>query len=1213
MTSLDRVFRPSLTEKYGSHLQEGFIIGWIPGIVTSLDDPEKLGRVQCTCPLIDEGLNMPNIDGQWCWVAESFTVSDGEGGSISPLQIGSQVRLEAMMGDPRYLTVIGALHSRIDRPPSVLDRSKGIHGSVTSHQIMTIHNDPEESFIHSFPHGVTKAISGTGDIINQTRDGAATILRQDGTIMVQNPKSSMFLDPNGAISQCIATGSKSLLKADGQIEIINSQGAKLDLSHAKTRLIGPPGILGSLLGKAKGLSGILGKVSSIAKKIKNLDISAIAEGAALYAELSTGASGFSAAFSALGEMKSVPVSHFATAIQPQVSICLDKNIPSIARQVTRIINSNETFESMASSIKSIGESHNTDFNDLGDLSQFIESMSQTPDQLTNAIVSEFTDGFADIAQVSAMGLLTNLDLLQNEFITIYDWSIEEGHTGISGKDTFNELYQELTVALSPWQPENQAIFNSIIDNEPYSTLISYRVEDTPTSFPQNTVNKISQILISMGNILFDEIKKFLKDLLPWIPTKKEIANSLNSDKPISTLMAYYQKSEIYNATAEIASLDPLLKSATYVAQTIENINQENYYQVFQNINEIDKISTSELLENLELLRDEFTTIRDWSMDEGYTGISGKDTFNELYQELTVALFPWQPENQAIFNSIISDEPYNTLISYSTSSVLAGFSQNAIDLIVKEILASMADILFNDIKKYLMNAFAWTPTRNELINSLKSDQPIPTLMTYYENYQKSNTPEEYNLSSFSEMSLPEESSNPDNYSYSFASYQLGDTSIKEWGSIDMSDATVADLLGDINPHTIDLNISVSKLLDAIKLQEVDLSIFGIQQKINLKNLLSGINLGTINLSGSMKGVANNIVDLSDLRIGDIIESVDDRSLDKLVDFSLADPLGKFFSINEDKNEIEIYNLLTNEESEIGTIKLQSIFPEADKDINLQQVINEFNLGALKTSQLSFPDVAEVDISKIDKSSISIPVSIGNTSQKQVENLWIGMQERITSKISSISDKGSGIINKLDRIIPFGGSGSRVELDNFQGRMTSEFGATSIFVNNFSAGVASTFGKFALGGGGGGGGLLSMAGSLCLAAAEKFGRNASGVFVSPKVGTVISQTNQYDYEKTNSEDWYFPNAKIQVNDNVVTIASAGETSSIVVNDNGIRISSHGLNMDICDGNLTIRSGSNILLFNNLGFSLNGVDISTIFSDHNQILERLAAIESQISPTS
>jgi hypothetical protein len=60
MVSLEKLARPEFVEGRSSELMEGKIMGGIHAEITSLDDPEKIGRIQVCCPLINDTANLLN-------------------------------------------------------------------------------------------------------------------------------------------------------------------------------------------------------------------------------------------------------------------------------------------------------------------------------------------------------------------------------------------------------------------------------------------------------------------------------------------------------------------------------------------------------------------------------------------------------------------------------------------------------------------------------------------------------------------------------------------------------------------------------------------------------------------------------------------------------------------------------------------------------------------------------------------------------------------------------------------------------------------------------------------------------------------------------------------------------------------------------------------------------------------------------------------------
>lgn len=976
--SLDKVFRPFAADKHGSHLQEGFVMGWIPGIITSVDDPEKLNRVQCTCPLVDPSLNIPNIDGQWCWRTARFTLSGIKGGSIDPLYEGAQVVLVPMLGDIRYLAVFDYLYSRIDQPSELLDAAKQVYGSVSLHEIMNIHNDREESTILAYPHGVVKSVSGTGDIINQTKQGASTILKEDGTVLVQNPKSSMHLNPQGEISHHAASGAKSILKKDGQVEITNSTGSKLELLHPTTKLVGPKGSLGSLFGKAKGLGGMFGRAMGVVKKLGSLDldnmVSAIAEGASIYAELSTGLGGFSEAFSSLKEINALPLEDLATAIQPQITSILDRGISQIARDVSQVISEGQDAFAIANGVVGVANSLGVDLGEIKEVIGFVESMAHSPERLIESFVSDFVeDGFEAISQIAGMNLLTNLDTVNNKLIEISD---------------LLDIQSDLDIDLS---------------------------------------EEAEDIESKIENLLVD-----LKKILPWNPSDQQVFSSIESDTPIATLLAYYEKYQIQETTDVVAEFEPLLNAALSTKQVIEGIRDENLYQVFRAANQT------------------------------------------------------------------------------------------------------------------------------------NDEEL-----------------------------------------SFADVTLGDYAIRDWGAISLEEATLGDLLGESNPHTFDLEVAVQQLIKSLDLGVVSLQSVGINEIVNVSDLLSMVDLGNFDLSKLMNSIENNVVELANLKIKDILGQITASDIQN-VDID-GIKLGNIFRFPDNLDNINIKDIILGDLSIIQDITFKDIYPEIESDIKLGDFLDSYDFGKVDPKEFSFTQVAGIDSSQIDVSAINIPMNVGRIADEHLSQLWEKTMTGLMGKLNNIASKGLELINKFDKIVPSSGGGAKLELKPNLGEVISAWGNSRLFVNNLRVGASSPKGRFGFGSGGGG---FFAQGSMAMAVTEKFGRYATGLFLSPNNGVMLSESPKYDYEK--SEEWEFSKAKVQVAQGEVRITSDNESNKLLVNSQEISASSGVTQIKISqqDQRVEISSGNySILVDSNNGIFINDYPIHNLIdliNDYESLSQRLALLE-------
>lgn len=228
-------------------------MGWVPGEITSLDDPEKIGRVRVRCDVIAPNTDLPNNNDGWVWVMEEFVANATPGGTHRLLKVGAQVALLPMFGDPRQMILLGCIPSRVDRPHPELDRSKETHGTATPGNVFDFKNDANASEVKAFPHGVTKTVSPTGDITQQTAEHARMQLNQDGTARIENDKAFTMMTPEGDVKSKSKEGATTTLTADGKVKVEAGTESKLTLDGKEGKMEGPLSDISQLVKKVKEL------------------------------------------------------------------------------------------------------------------------------------------------------------------------------------------------------------------------------------------------------------------------------------------------------------------------------------------------------------------------------------------------------------------------------------------------------------------------------------------------------------------------------------------------------------------------------------------------------------------------------------------------------------------------------------------------------------------------------------------------------------------------------------------------------------------------------------------------------------------------------------------------------------------------------------------------------------------------------------------------
>src|SRR5688572_17188083 len=85
--------------------------GVAEGLVTDVDDPQKLGRVKLKFPWFD-----PDMESEWCRVGQ-FYAGNAYGAFFIP-ESGDEVLVAFIHGDMRLPIILGGLYNGKDKPPS---------------------------------------------------------------------------------------------------------------------------------------------------------------------------------------------------------------------------------------------------------------------------------------------------------------------------------------------------------------------------------------------------------------------------------------------------------------------------------------------------------------------------------------------------------------------------------------------------------------------------------------------------------------------------------------------------------------------------------------------------------------------------------------------------------------------------------------------------------------------------------------------------------------------------------------------------------------------------------------------------------------------------------------------------------------------------------------------------------------------------------------
>lgn len=494
-------------------------MGWVPGEITSLDDPAKLGRVRVRCDLIQPDTDLPNSTDGWVWVSERFVNNAIPGGSHRLLKVGTQVALLPMLGDPRYMLLVDCIPSRIDTPHPDLDRAKEIHGSATPGQVFDFHNDGDASSLNARPHGTLQHISGDGNITYQTANNGRMQLMQDGTARVDNDKAFTVHTPDGTVAQRSATGASAILKATGQVELISSDQASLLLDQLEAKLEGPLNELAQAFGKAKkSLGGFLGVGRRLLKQVSGVadaiqlggDIPELLQQAdAIFQKLDDTLASVPSGLDALKQLQTFSPQVLGNSLAPQLAIALSTGgIGPLAPQIAALVQQSLPIESLLTQVQGIlPEGLSAQFNPAT-LSPILQGLRYSPDMQVQAILSEITpDGFASIQNVLGLGLQDTLSAIN-----------------LSVFEKYPEPNQERQVEVERRRRSVRELLPSgvrdLIDDKTLESLIQ------PDLFPSD--DPISDLVGHLSRGLIDQSVKEIEATVPWLATVSPLAELTRS-------------------------------------------------------------------------------------------------------------------------------------------------------------------------------------------------------------------------------------------------------------------------------------------------------------------------------------------------------------------------------------------------------------------------------------------------------------------------------------------------------------------------------------------------------------------------------------------------------------------------------------------------------------------------------------------------------------
>lgn len=189
--------------------------GIVIGIVSDLDDPERIGRVQVTYPYRED-----QVSG---WARLVTPMGGKQRGLLMRPEVGDEVLVGYEQGDPRRPYVLGAVWSTADNPPPD-------DGQQTENNLRLIQSRSGHRF-------VLDDTSGAERIVIVDKDGARTIVIDSAGQSIQISCDSGDISLSAPTGQVSISASSISIKADAEIEI--QAGAALTLTGATISINDP--------------------------------------------------------------------------------------------------------------------------------------------------------------------------------------------------------------------------------------------------------------------------------------------------------------------------------------------------------------------------------------------------------------------------------------------------------------------------------------------------------------------------------------------------------------------------------------------------------------------------------------------------------------------------------------------------------------------------------------------------------------------------------------------------------------------------------------------------------------------------------------------------------------------------------------------------------------------------------------------------------------
>jgi uncharacterized protein involved in type VI secretion and phage assembly len=202
------------------------------GIVTALqDDPEGEHRIKVRLPLVSAA-----DEGTWARLA-TLDAGDGRGTFFRP-EIGDEVVVGFLDGDPRFPIVLGQCHSSTKPAPEDASDDNHLKGYVSRSKMKLTFDDEKKVVVLETPAGNRLTLSEEDTSVALVDQNGSSVTLDSGGITLESAKD-LTLKASGKVKvegAGVELTSQASLKASGQAGVEVTSSGTLTISGSLVRI-----------------------------------------------------------------------------------------------------------------------------------------------------------------------------------------------------------------------------------------------------------------------------------------------------------------------------------------------------------------------------------------------------------------------------------------------------------------------------------------------------------------------------------------------------------------------------------------------------------------------------------------------------------------------------------------------------------------------------------------------------------------------------------------------------------------------------------------------------------------------------------------------------------------------------------------------------------------------------------------------------------------